>query len=208
MSDSGIDDFSAVDDLTLYEGMARAARLGRIVAVHAENDTITRERCRARDCRGAAPACATISPRVPSWPSWRPSSAPSSSPKRPAAPCISSMSAPGAGSRWWRRRGSVGWMSVARPAPTIWSSPRRMSSHRRAGEVRAAHPSAAEQRPALGLPRRWHAADGGLGPFARASEHEERREFLPRLGRHIGLPDHCCNSCSPRAITIARSPSR
>jgi allantoinase len=43
MSASGIEDFSAVDDLTLYEGMARAAQFGRIVAVHAENDTITRE---------------------------------------------------------------------------------------------------------------------------------------------------------------------
>ena len=42
MSASGIDDFAASDDLTLYEGMARAARLGRIVAVHAENDAITR----------------------------------------------------------------------------------------------------------------------------------------------------------------------
>jgi len=42
MSASGIEDFSAADDLTLYEGMARAARLDRIVAVHAENDTITR----------------------------------------------------------------------------------------------------------------------------------------------------------------------
>jgi allantoinase len=41
MSNSGIDDFPAVDDLTLYEGMASAARLGRIVAVHAENDGIT-----------------------------------------------------------------------------------------------------------------------------------------------------------------------
>jgi allantoinase len=41
MSNSGIDDFAASDDLTLYEGMARAARLGRIVAVHAENDQIT-----------------------------------------------------------------------------------------------------------------------------------------------------------------------
>ena len=43
MSASGIDDFPAVDDLMLYEGMARAAQLGLIVAVHAENDTITRE---------------------------------------------------------------------------------------------------------------------------------------------------------------------
>jgi allantoinase len=41
MSNSGISDFSSVDDLTLYEGMARAARLGRIVALHAENDQIT-----------------------------------------------------------------------------------------------------------------------------------------------------------------------
>ena len=41
MSNSGIDDFQAADDQTLYEGMARAARLGRIVAVHAENDQIT-----------------------------------------------------------------------------------------------------------------------------------------------------------------------
>jgi allantoinase len=41
MSNSGIDDFQAVDDLTLYEGMARAAKLGRLVAVHAENDALT-----------------------------------------------------------------------------------------------------------------------------------------------------------------------
>jgi allantoinase len=41
MSNSGIDDFQAVDDYTLFEGMARAARLNRIVAVHAENDAIT-----------------------------------------------------------------------------------------------------------------------------------------------------------------------
>ncbi len=41
MSNSGIADFPAADDLTLYEGMAHAARLGLPVAVHAENDTIT-----------------------------------------------------------------------------------------------------------------------------------------------------------------------
>jgi len=41
MSNSGIDDFAAVDDLTLYEGMAQAAKLGRIVAVHAESDQLT-----------------------------------------------------------------------------------------------------------------------------------------------------------------------
>lgn len=41
MSNSGIEDFPACDDLTLYEGMREAARLGCLVAVHAENDTIT-----------------------------------------------------------------------------------------------------------------------------------------------------------------------
>jgi len=41
MSQSGIDGFPAADDLTLYEGMVRAARLGRIVAVHAESDQLT-----------------------------------------------------------------------------------------------------------------------------------------------------------------------
>jgi allantoinase len=41
MSNSGIDDFQASDDLTLYEGMSEAARLGCIVAVHAENDSLT-----------------------------------------------------------------------------------------------------------------------------------------------------------------------
>jgi allantoinase len=43
MSSTGVTDFIAADDLTLYEGMARVAGLGLPVAVHAENDTITRE---------------------------------------------------------------------------------------------------------------------------------------------------------------------
>jgi allantoinase len=41
MSASGVPEFMAADDLTLLEGMARAARLGLPVAVHAENDAIT-----------------------------------------------------------------------------------------------------------------------------------------------------------------------
>lgn len=41
MSNSGIEDFAAADDLTLYEGMAQAALLGKIVAVHAEDEQIT-----------------------------------------------------------------------------------------------------------------------------------------------------------------------
>ena len=41
MSNSGIEEFAHVDDVTLYEGMAIAARLGLLVAVHAENDALT-----------------------------------------------------------------------------------------------------------------------------------------------------------------------
>jgi allantoinase len=41
MSNSGINDFASVDDLTLFEGMQRAEQLDRLVAVHAENDHIT-----------------------------------------------------------------------------------------------------------------------------------------------------------------------
>lgn len=41
MSNSGIDEFGAADDGTLYRGMQRIAQTGLILAVHAENDAIT-----------------------------------------------------------------------------------------------------------------------------------------------------------------------
>jgi allantoinase len=41
MSNSGIADFERADDLTLYRGMNIAAKLGLIVAVHAESEEIT-----------------------------------------------------------------------------------------------------------------------------------------------------------------------
>ncbi len=41
MSASGAEDFPAADDLTLLEGMRRAATLGLPVAVHAENNVLT-----------------------------------------------------------------------------------------------------------------------------------------------------------------------
>jgi allantoinase len=47
MSNSGIDEFSAVDDYTLYRGMKIAAERGLIVALHAENDSITSGLARA-----------------------------------------------------------------------------------------------------------------------------------------------------------------
>jgi len=43
MSNSGIEDFSRVDEAVLREGMKRAAQLGKLVAVHAESEIITSE---------------------------------------------------------------------------------------------------------------------------------------------------------------------
>jgi len=69
MCSSGIDDFPGVDDLTLYEGMCRAASLGLPVAVHAESDAITAglaQRARAaghlamRDFVASRPAVAEL----------------------------------------------------------------------------------------------------------------------------------------------------
>lgn len=42
MADSGIAEFRAVDDFTLFEGLARAADLGLPVAVHAESEALTK----------------------------------------------------------------------------------------------------------------------------------------------------------------------
>jgi allantoinase len=47
LCDSGLPEFPRVDDLTLYEGMQRAAQLGLPVAVHAESEEITK----ALQCR-------------------------------------------------------------------------------------------------------------------------------------------------------------
>ena len=69
MCSSGIDDFEGVDDLTLYEGMCRAAALGLPVAVHAESESITAglaQRARAagrvamRDFIASRPAIAEL----------------------------------------------------------------------------------------------------------------------------------------------------
>jgi allantoinase len=54
MAASGIEDFPMADDLTLYQGMARAAALGLLVAVHAENDQITAALARRALTSGAA----------------------------------------------------------------------------------------------------------------------------------------------------------
>jgi allantoinase len=52
MSASGVEEFEAADDLTLLEGMARAARLRLPVAVHAESEELTRRLARRAVAHG------------------------------------------------------------------------------------------------------------------------------------------------------------
>jgi allantoinase len=52
MSNSGIEDFSSVDDQTLYDGMSRAAKLHMLVAVHAEDEQLTSELTRQARAHG------------------------------------------------------------------------------------------------------------------------------------------------------------
>lgn len=52
MSNSGIEDFPSVNDQILYEGMAQAAKLHKIVAVHAEDDHLTGKLARQAIAQG------------------------------------------------------------------------------------------------------------------------------------------------------------
>lgn len=69
MSQSGIEDFSSVDDDVLSKGMQQAALLGKLVAVHAEDDLMTSELARkamaegrtgVRDYLGSRPVVAEL----------------------------------------------------------------------------------------------------------------------------------------------------
>lgn len=52
MSNSGIEDFSCVDDVALRSGMKRVASFGGIVAVHAESEAMTRQLTQERLAKG------------------------------------------------------------------------------------------------------------------------------------------------------------
>ena len=56
MSDSSIDDFPRADHATLRKGMKRAASVGRLVAVHAESETITQRLASEKMTRGMTSA--------------------------------------------------------------------------------------------------------------------------------------------------------
>ncbi|HEY5552035.1 MAG TPA: allantoinase AllB [Opitutaceae bacterium] len=63
MCASGIDSFPAVDDMTLREGMKRAAGLGMIVAVHAEDDASAARLTAEQRERGRTDACGWLDSR-------------------------------------------------------------------------------------------------------------------------------------------------
>jgi allantoinase len=52
MCNSGIEDFSSVDDQTLFDGMKRAARLKKLVAVHAEDERLTSQLAQQAQAQG------------------------------------------------------------------------------------------------------------------------------------------------------------
>ena len=65
MVDSGIPEFRAVDDLSLFEGMQKAAELGLPVAVHAESESLTKAlsaKIRAAGGKGATDYLASRPP--------------------------------------------------------------------------------------------------------------------------------------------------
>ena len=73
MCDSGLPEFPAVDDETLARGMREAARLGLPVAVHAEDQQLTKHLTAAISGSGAVPATNTT--RQADKVAMRPSSA-------------------------------------------------------------------------------------------------------------------------------------
>jgi allantoinase len=56
MSDSGIDDFPRADHATLRKGMKRAASVGRLVAVHAESESMTQKLAQEKMTHGMTSA--------------------------------------------------------------------------------------------------------------------------------------------------------
>ena len=105
---AGCEEFEAADDLTLLEGMARAARLGLPVAVHAESEELTRRLARravaegrvgVRDYLASRPVLAELEAIAPRDRLRRRDGLRAARRPRLAA---------AAAWRWWRRRGRGG----------------------------------------------------------------------------------------------------
>ena len=197
MCSSGIDDFPGVDDLTLYDGMCRAASLGLPVAVHAESEAITAGLAqRARAARRTA--CATSSRPGRRLPSSRRSRARSSLRRRAAARCTWFMFRRATASPGSSPHAPAVSTSAVRPARTTWCSPRktpRASATSRSARRRSTAPRAREP---VGRARRRHAADGRVGPLTGARSLKSGDDSFDAWGGISGCSP-CSRCCSPRA---------
>ena len=63
MANSGIDSFPRVDARSLHEGMRRAAKLGLLVAVHAEDDALATKFTDAQKAKRKSDAKAWLASR-------------------------------------------------------------------------------------------------------------------------------------------------
>ena len=195
MCSSGIDDFPAVDDLTLYEGMCRAASLGLPVAVHAESEAITAglaQRARAegrtamRDFLASRPAVAEL---------------------EAIARAIALAQESGCSLHVVHVSTGRGVALVAEARArgvdvTCETCPHYLVLTEEDAEAlgnvaKCAPPLRPRQRErgAVARARRRHAADGRLGPLTRALGAEGRRRRVRRLGRHLRLPDDARRCC-------------
>ncbi len=188
MCPSGIDDFPAVDDDALHAGMARAARLGLPVAVHAESAATTSASRREPSRRGAR-RCGTSSPRARSRPSSRRSSARPPWPWRRAAHSTSSTSRPAAASGSWPPPAPRGGRHVRDlpPLPRTRRGGRR--GDRAAREVRAAAALTRRARGPLGRPPARPGRPRRLGSLTQPACAQAGRRRLRRLGRDRRVPD-------------------
>ena len=192
-----------VDDLTLYEGMCRAASLGLPVAVHAESEAITAglaRRARAagrtamRDYLASRPAVAelqAIARAIALAAGERLLAARRPRLDRPRR------RAGGRGTRPRRRR-------QLRDLPALPGAHRggRRGARRRR-EVRAAAAPAPGARGAVARARRRHAADGRLRPLAGALGAEDAATTCSRPGAASPAARRCSRCCSARAIARA-----
>jgi allantoinase len=186
MCNSGVDEFPLSDAATLRAGMKRAAELGMLVAVHAEDDALAR--LRTASSTRAAPTCAPGSSRGRWSSSWRRSGRRSTSPARPAARLhIVHVSSPEgvALAREARKRG----VDV-----TVETCPHYLLLTEedviRLGAPAKCFPPLRPEACAWGSGRSSRRGDRHhrLGPFAGAPGHEAGGRLLRDLGRDLRVP--------------------
>ena len=204
MCDSGLPEFPRADDVTLFDGLREAARLGRPVAVHAESEELTRglaERITSRTAR----AFLDSRPVLAELEAIQRALLLAKEAQRQAAhrPCQlrPRCRARGRGASPGRRR-------VDRNLPSLSVFHRR--GRGATGDGRQVRAAAARDRRAAGAVGRARARSRRhrrLRPFAGAAVDEERR-FRRGVGRHRRRAVDAGRPARRGAVTSARLPAR